>query len=275
MDSYVWRGQRCPPMCRGGEGMGEMMKENDARFGRKLLIIGFWLLVWQLGAFAVDNPIILVGPWETVLALGRLIPDRDFWRSIAYSFGRIAVGFGAAFGAGIILGSCGYALAFVRDLLEPVMTLLKSIPVASFVILALIWAGSRNLSVLIAFIVVLPMIYVNTLAGLGSTDRKLLEMAEVFRMPMGRKIRYIYVPALLPYLKSGCRIALGMCWKSGVAAEVICMPKLAIGTQMQYARSAIDTPALFAWTILVVALSLALEGFLYALLRRGGRYAGS
>jgi len=69
--------------------------------------------------------------------------------------------------------------------------------------------------------------------------------------------------------------ATGLAWKSGVAAEVLCTPKRAIGTQMQYARSAIDTPALFAWTILVVALSLALEGFLYALLRRGGRYAGS
>ena len=276
MDSYVWRGQRCPPMCRGGEGMGEMMKENDARFGRKLLIIGFWLLVWQLGAFAVDNPIILVGPWETVLALGRLIPDRDFWRSIAYSFGRIAVGFGAAFGAGIILGSCGYALAFVRDLLEPVMTLLKSIPVASFVILALIWAGSGNLSVLIAFIVVLPMIYVNTLAGLGSTDRKLLEMAEVFRMPMGRKIRYIYVPALLPYLKSGCRIALGMCWKSGVAAEVIGVPDHSIGEKLYMAKIYLDTGDVLAWTLVIILVSIVFERAVLGLLGRlapgGGRH---
>ena len=116
------------------------MKENTARFGRRLFVIGFWILVWQLGAHAVDNHIILVGPWDTVLALGRLIPDWEFWRSIAYSFGKITLGFLSGFGAGVFLGSLGYRLTFVKDLLKPVMVLLKSIPVASFVILALIWA---------------------------------------------------------------------------------------------------------------------------------------
>ena len=118
------------------------MKGNHERFGRRLLAVGFWILVWQLGALYVDNHIILVGPWDTVLALGRLIPDGNFWRSVLSSFGKISLGFLSAFGAGVVLGSFGYKLAFVRDLLEPVMVLLKSVPVASFVILALIWAGS-------------------------------------------------------------------------------------------------------------------------------------
>lgn len=235
------------------------MNENNTRLGRKLLVIGFWLLVWQLVALAVDNHIILVGPWDTVLALGRLIPDGDFWRSIVYSFGKITLGFGAAFGAGVILGSCGYVLAFVRDLLDPVMALLKSIPVASFVILALIWAGSENLSMLIVFLVVLPMIYVNTLAGLGSTDEKLLEMAKVFRMPVGRKIRYIYVPALLPYLKSGCRIALGMSWKSGVAAEVIGVPDHSIGEKLYMAKIYLNTADVLAWTLVIILVSVLFE----------------
>ena len=98
------------------------------------------------------------------------------------------------------------------------MSLIRSVPVASFVILALIWIGSESLSVFISYLVVLPMIYVNTRAGLWATDPKLLEMARVFRMTAFKKVRYIYVPALMPYLVSGCKTALGMSWKSGIAA---------------------------------------------------------
>lgn len=252
------------------------MKDNGIRWGRKLLIAGFWVAVWQLAASVVDNSIILTGPWDTVLALGRLIPDRDFWRSIASSFGKISAGFSGAFAAGVALGSLGYRIRAVKELLEPVMTLLKSIPVASFVILALIWAGSSNLSVLIAFMVVLPMIYVNTLAGLQSTDEKLLEMARVFHMGMGKRIRYIYMPALLPYLRSGCRIALGMSWKSGVAAEVIGVPDHSIGEKLYMSKIYLNTADVLAWTVVIIAVSALFEravlGLLACLGPKGGAY---
>ena len=146
------------------------------------------------------------------------------------------------------------------------MLFLKAVPVASFVILALIWAGSRNLSVVIAFLVVLPVIYVNTLAGLQSTDRKLLEMAVVFRMPVWRKIRFIYLPALVPYLVSGCRIALGMSWKSGVAAEVIGLPNGSIGDALYRAKITLSTGELFAWTFVIILLSAWFEKLFLLLL---------
>jgi len=235
------------------------MRHNRTKFWRRLLIAGFWLLVWQLAALAVDNNIILVGPWNTIVALGRLIPDWGFWRSIACSFAKISTGFLAAFAAGVVLGGIGYCMPLIRDLLEPVMLLLKAVPVASFVILALIWAGSANLSVLIAFIVVLPMIYVNTLAGLESTDAKLLEMASVFRMGVWKKIRYIYVPALLPYLASGCKTALGMSWKSGVAAEVIGVPAHSIGEGLYMSKIYLNTADVLAWTLVIIAASALFE----------------
>ena len=139
------------------------------------------------------------------------------------------------------------------------MALLKSVPVASFVILALIWAGSANLSVLVAFLVVLPVIYVNTVAGLKSTDRKLLEMAKVFFMTPWRRIRYIYIPALVPYLKSGCQIALGMSWKSGVAAEVIGVPDHSVGEKLYMAKIYLNTADVLAWTFVIILVSALFE----------------
>lgn len=229
-------------------------------------VILFWLLAWQLLAQLIHNHIVLVGPWETLGALRQLIFSKVFWLSIAHSFQKISLGFLSAFLMGILLGSSAYRFPWLQDFLEPVMTLMRSIPVASFVILALIWIGSENLAVFIAFMVVLPMIYVNTLSGLKSTDKKLLEMAFVFHIPLWKKIRFIYLPALLPYLMNGCRIALGMSWKSGVAAEVIGLPSSSIGERLYMSKIYLETADLFAWTFtIVIVSSLSEHIFLFLL----------
>lgn len=233
---------------------------------RRSLIIVFWLLAWQLLTQLIHNHIVLVGPWETLGALRQLIFSKGFWLSIAHSFQKISLGFLSAFLMGIFLGSSAYRFPWLQEFLEPVMTLTRSIPVASFVILALIWIGSENLAVFIAFMVVLPMIYVNTLSGLKSTDKNLLEMAFIFHIPLWKKIRFIYLPALLPYLMNGCRIALGMSWKSGVAAEVIGLPSSSIGERLYMSKIYLETADLFAWTFtIVVVSSLSERIFLFLL----------
>ncbi len=241
---------------------------------RRPLIILFWIFIWQLAAWLIHNNIILVGPADAGLALLRLIPTGDFWLSIGHSFVKISLGFVLAFASGLALGGAAYRFPLLREFLAPILSLLKSIPVASFVILALIWVGSRNLAVFIAFLVVLPMIYVNTLAGLESTDPKLLEMARIFRVPPLKQLRYIYLPALLPYLLSSCKVALGMSWKSGVAAEVIGIPDSSIGEQLYMSKIYLDTANLFAWTFVIIVISALFERFFLALLaslqRKGG-----
>lgn len=225
----------------------------------KPIIILFWLMIWQIATWLIHNNIILVGPVDAVTALLHLVPTRNFWLSIAHSFLKISMGFLLAFLSGLVLGSVAYCFSLAQELLSPIISLFKSIPVASFVILALIWVGSKNLAVFIAFLVVFPMIYVNTISGLESTDIKLLEMAQIFHMATYKKIRYIYLPALLPYLLSGCKVAIGMSWKSGIAAEVIGVPKNSIGEQLYMSKIYLDTANLFAWTFVVIVISALFE----------------
>ena len=113
--------------------------------------------------------------------------------------------------------------------MTPFMLTVKSVPVASFIILALIWFSSRNLSILISFLMVLPIIYTNVLGGIRSVDRALLEMAEVFRIPRMRVVKFIYLPQIMPFFYSACSVSLGLAWKAGVAAEVIGIPKGSVG----------------------------------------------
>lgn len=235
---------------------------------KQACIIFFWLLIWQGVSAAVNNAVLLVGPAEVLCALGTQALMAGFWKTVFLSFGKISLGFLLAFVAGLFMGGAAYRFPFLKDLLAPVVSLMKSVPVASFVILALIWLGSENLSVFISFLVVFPMIYVNTMAGFLNTDPKLLEMARIFSMTGGKKLFYIYRPALLPFLKSGCKTALGMSWKSGIAAEVIGVPAYSIGEKLYMAKIYLSTADLFAWTLVVILLSVLFEKFVLWLLNR-------
>lgn len=226
---------------------------------KKTGIIIFWLLVWEFISLLLSNEIILVGPTKVIRALLTQMLLPDFWKTILLSSGKISLGFLLAFTAGIFIGGVAFRFSFLEKLLEPVIVFFKSVPVASFVILALIWVGSRNLSILIAFLVVFPIIYISTLSGLRNADPKLLEMAKVFRIPVRKKLLYLYCPALLPYLESSCHIALGMCWKSGIAAEVIGVPDHSIGEKLYMAKIYLSTADLFAWTAVIILISALFE----------------
>lgn len=241
-----------------------MMKKKMRQMG----VLLFWLILWQWAAITIDNHILFVGPADVLASLFMQSAAWDFWKTILFSFSRICLGFLTAFFTAIFLGALSYRFSIFKELLNPVMLLAKSVPVASFVILALIWMGSKNLAAFSSFVVVLPMIYVSTLSGLDSTDHKLLEMAHIFRMPLIKKIKAVYWPALIPYLISGVNSALGMAIKSSVAAEVIGVPDFSIGEKLYKAKIYLSTADLFAWTLVIIFVSWLFEKFFLMLLER-------
>ena len=225
----------------------------------KALAIAFWLIVWQLMSMYVGQEILLVSPVSTCKAFLQLCGNEKYYQAILGSFGRILLGFSLGTLLGLALAALSYAFEAVHVLLAPLMTVIKATPVASFVILALIWISSRNLSVLMSFLMVLPITYSNALQGLNEADPKLRELARIFRMRPLNRVRAILAPAVFPYLIAAARLSLGMCWKAGIAAEVIGQPRNSIGSALQQAKVYFNTPELFAWTLTIIILSLAFE----------------
>ena len=243
--------------------------ENKKYIGIRILAVLFWIAVWQIASMWLGQEILLASPVSVIRRLFELIFTGDFWHSAGFSFGRIVLGFSMALILGILLAVLAFLSRTVEILVNPVLTAVKSTPVASFIILCLIWIPSRNLSVFISFLMVLPVIYTNILEGIRQTDRQILEMAKVFQVSMGRQIRYIYVSQILPYFVSACRLSLGMCWKAGVAAEVIGVPKGSIGEKLYNAKIYLETPDLFAWTIVIIVISVVFEKCFLWLVRKG------
>lgn len=216
----------------------------------------FWLLLWQLGSMALSQALLLPAPVAVLRRLAVLSLESAFWRTVAFSFGRIAAGFFAALFCGTLLAVAAARFELIDTLLSPLMTVVKASPVASFIILLLIWVPSHSLSVVASIMMTLPIIYTNLCEGLAATDPAMLELANVFEVPAWRRGRYLYLSQLLPYLRSACAVSIGLCWKSGIAAEVIGIPKGSIGERLYQAKIYLDTPDLFAWTVVIVLLSM-------------------
>ena len=234
---------------------------------QRVLAVLFWLLVWQAASALIGREILLASPWKVCVTLSQLVLQADFWRVTAQSFGRIAAGFALAAVLGVLLAVWAAACRSVRLLLAPLMQLMKAVPVASFIILVLLWVGSKGLSVVISFLMVLPILYTNTLQGIVQTDPQLLEMTRVFHFRWYHTLRTVYLPAVLPYFSSACSVALGLAFKSGIAAEVIGLPDGSIGEKLYQAKIYLSTGEVLAWTVVIIFLSVCFEQLVGLLLR--------
>ena len=247
------------------------MNPAQVKVLRRLAVIAFWLAVWQLAAAAVGKELLLPGPPAVMKKLIELASAETFWRTLARSILRVLTGILSAVILGVLTGLLTHKSRLARELLSPVMTLLKSTPVASFIILALVWLGREVMPVFIAGLMVLPVVWANTAAGLAGIDPQLLELAQVYRFPRRKTFRRIVWPSVLPHLRAALRSALGLGCKVGVAAEVLTVPPYSIGKSIYEAKLYLETTELFAWTAAVVALSFLIERVMLRLVDGIGR----
>ena len=230
----------------------------------RLWAVLVWLAVWQAAGMALarawpHGDLLLATPVQALIRLGELALTAAFWQAVGASAVRIVGGFLLSCALAVALAALAARFRWVEELLGPPVAAIKAVPVVSFIILALVWLRAEQLSLFISALMVFPTVYLNVLAGIGSADAKLLEMAAVFRVPAVRRLRRIYLPAVLPYFRAAVSLALGLCWKAGIAAEVIGLPAGTAGEALYRAKVYFETGDLFAWTAVIVAVSVGFE----------------
>lgn len=233
----------------------------------RLLAAGFWLAVWQLIASCV-SPVLFAGPVRTFVRLFELSMLSEFWRTILTSLGRIALGLFSGFLIGGVAAILAHLSKLLRALFEPLLAMMKSVPVACVVVVALIWMRSPWIAAMVSCFVTGPVVYASLCSGFDTMDRELGEAFEIYRVPFLRKVRYYYLTELAPSLYACCRSSIGMAWKAGVAGEVIGLPDYSIGEQIYLAKNYLNIEDLFAWTIVILSISALCEKLLVYLLRR-------
>jgi len=238
----------------------------------------FWLGAWQVCAFLVDrhvggkgNELLLPYPATVLAELLRLAGQSVFWQSVLTTLLRVMAGLLAGVCLGGLLAALTSASTWCDRLLSPAIRVVRAAPVASFILLVLLWTGRDTVPTVISALMVLPVVWDSLCRGIRATDRKLLELARAYRFPPLKTIKLIYLPSLRPYILTALTTGTGLAWKSGVAAEVLCLPSLALGTRIFQTKYYLEIPQLFAWTAVTAALSLLLERIIRLALARSER----
>ncbi|SHH10678.1 NitT/TauT family transport system permease protein [Anaerosphaera aminiphila DSM 21120] len=243
------------------------IKNKAKSFG----VVLFWIFIWQVLSTFISEEILFVSPLKVIPQIFVNLSDGVFWRALISTLSKISLGFIVGFVIGTALATLSYKFKVVRELLYPLILFLKSVPVVSFIILILFFMSSERLPIFISVIIVIPIIYLNVYEGLINVDKKYLNMAKVFDVGILKEISYIYIPSLKGYIQSGLELSVGMAWKSGLAAEVIALPKYGIGTLIYNCKIYLDTVNLFSYTILAVVVAFLFEKLVLYIFRRIAR----
>ncbi|GKX29919.1 ABC transporter permease [Vallitalea longa] len=241
---------------------------KNRRIVYKIIAFIFWILVWEIIALLINKEIYLPTPYNTFKVLVSEIKTAMFWQTVFSTIFRVAIGFFIACIIGIIFGIICGVNKFIYEILNLIIVAVKSTPVMSFILIAVIWFKSDNVPIFICFLMCFPIIWTSVVGGINNIDKRLIDMAYVYKVDKKYIVKDIYIPSIVPYITTAMITSLGLGWKVTVAAEVLSSPKFSIGTKLYDAKVYVESEQLFAWTIVVIALSLILEYIFKYLLRK-------
>lgn len=237
----------------------------------KVLAAVFWLAVWQLLDSIVKQEILIVSPVRVLQRLFELMQNAGFWLTTLNSMIHILTGFLIGLAVGAVLAVITSSFQILYDLFYPIISIIKATPVASFIILALVWIQTEHVPAFAAFLMVTPIVWGNVSNGIAKTDPKLLQMAQSYDFGLSRTIRRVYIPSIMPYFIAACTTGMGLAWKAGIAAEVLANSELSVGGQIYNSKIYIETADLFAWTAVVIVMSVILEHLMVMVMKRVGQ----
>lgn len=246
------------------------MKQVFKKICRVLLIAAVWIFVWWFASWKFGKPLLFPSPLAVFERWLQLLQTAEFYRVTANSLWNVLIGILTALLTATLLAILTYRLSLLREVLLPFMAVIKATPVASFIILALIFLGAANVPSFITFLIVFPVVWTNLDEGLQNIDPQLSSVARIYRFSSVKRLKVLIFPSVKPYFISACRTSLGLAWKAGIAAEIIAMPPNTIGTMIGDAKLYILTTDMFAWTLTVILLSISIEYLCAALLQRFG-----
>ena len=234
---------------------------------KKAIAVIAAILVWQAASMLIGYEILLASPVSVFKTLAGMVSSPDFWMTVLRSSLRIAAGFFAAYIAALILGILANRFEWVKTLLWPWTLTIKSIPVASFIVLALIWLSAKRVVGFVCFMATFPLIYNNILEGLANVDRAQIEAAQMLGANWFRTVRTVSIPNISPYLLSAASTGCGTAFKAGVAAEVLAVITGSIGEHIYMSKVYFETSSLFAWTLVIILLCFVFEKLFCAVIK--------
>ena len=233
-----------------------------------IAIAAVWLAIWEIIYLLVGRELIVPSPLHVFERIISLAGTGTFWMNIASSILRIVIGYLCALIIGTVIGILTALSKLLDAFLSPAARIIRATPVASFIILMFVFITKNHIPAFTAFLIVFPIVWANVHQGIAECDKKLLEMAKVFRLRKRTILTRIYIPSVMPYFMAAAETGMGMAWKAGIAAEILTSPVFGIGTALYNSKIYLETTDLFAWTAVIVIISVILEKIFVKLFNR-------
>ncbi len=219
----------------------------------KILSASVFVLIWWVLSL-IYPPIVIPSIPSVIKSIGQIFVSKTMWLEIGRTFYRLFFGlfFGVFFG-GVVGFFCGTNKVF-RQLCISFINVLQVVPPVSILILTIIWLGYNGKpAIAISAVAIFPTIVICVQDAILNLDKKLLEMAKVFKFSKSKQIKKIIWPSIKPQVYSALKIAVGTASKTIVMGEVLTTVS-GIGGQIVTARLNIESEMIIAWTVVAVAM---------------------
>lgn len=219
----------------------------------------FIVILWQWNSQRIDNAFIFPYPADVFKTLFTLLMSANTYIVILSSFQRLIISIGIASILGISFGLIAGIKPFIAEVLSPVVTSLRTLPVASVIVVILILYGQSNSLYIITFLMLFPILYEATRQGVLNIDKSLVEALSLERRRVVYELFNIYLPLSVPFIKTGLLQSIGIGFKVLVMAEFIAQSPVSIGRALYLGRVNIQYEQVFAWTIIIIIIVSAIE----------------
>lgn len=219
----------------------------------------FFIGLWQLIAIIINNDIFIPKIQQVAEAISIIFKDENSFKSIFSSFYRTILSYILALIFSMILGVLGVVYPFFKYLMEPINSFGKTIPIMVLVVLSLVWFDKDKTPFVVGFAISFPILYEGVRNGLMQIDKKIIDMTKIYEVSLKDKILKIYLPVMKFHFISIFVSTFSLTFKAVIAGEVHGQPKFGMGSQIQLEKVNFNTSGIFAWIVIIVALSLILE----------------
>lgn len=219
----------------------------------------FLIGLWYLGAYFVQNDILIPFPHDVLMNVVRILGDLSQYQAIIYTIWRVTVGFLISFVLALLCSIFAYEYESINRLFTPILLITKTIPNVSYIILCLIWFGSEGAVSVVSFMILFPVFYSSFFQTLENESQSLKDVDAIYNTSLWDKIIHRILPSLYLTMLSTGKTAYSLGFKVGVMAEILGQVRLGIGKQLYYAKINLDTTNLLAWTIIIIIISIIFE----------------
>ena len=233
-----------------------------------ILSIILWIGIWWICSLLISNRFFLPSPLHTAEALFELLGSATFYKVVLLTLFRVLLSIVIGAVSGIALGILCHRFSWLFQFISLPISVIKATPVASFIILLWILLRGDSLAILVSVLMVLPIVFQNTIDGFSSVSVELIEVANLYNFTFKERLKVLYLPVIYRFIYPALITSVGLAWKAEIATEIIAYTRNSIGQNINDAKTALLTPTVFAWTLIIVTMSILLEYLARRLLGR-------